>query len=88
TASAASATALSPVTGDPTAQLLQVAVDMARDLAPVAEMSGKFAGYDSVEAIARKTDAQSNFQWVDFASMVSGSMKGPVGYRSALGEFI
>lgn len=88
TASAASATALSPVTGDPTAQLLQVAVDMARDLAPVAELSGKFAGYDSVEAIARKTDAQSNFQWVDFASMVSGSMKGPVGYRSALGEFI
>lgn len=88
TASAASATAQTPEAGDPTAQLLQVAVDIARDLAPVAELSGKFAGYDSVEAIARKTDAQSNFQWADFASMASGSMKGPVGYRSALGEFI
>lgn len=88
TASAASATAQLQDAGDPAAQLLLDAAAMARDLAPVTELSGKFAGYDSVEAIASKTDAQSNFQWADFASMVSGSMRGPVGYRSALGEFI
>lgn len=87
-AAAASAAVQAQDPGDPNAKLLRVALDVARDLAQVVEMSGKFAGYDSVEAISRRTDAQSNFQWADFAGMVSGSMRGPVGYRSAMGDFV
>lgn len=68
--------------------LVKAALTMARDLTVVSDMQGKFAGYGSVDAIAKRTNARGNVHWNEFASMLSGSKLGPYGYHTPLGDFV
>ena len=68
--------------------LLKAALAMARDLTFLTDLKGQFSGYGSIEALAKRTDAQGNIHWKAFAGMASGTMQGPYGYRTPLGDFV
>lgn len=67
---------------------LELALDLSRDITPVTGLQGKFEGYESADAIARRTDAGKNFLWSNYTRALSHSKQGPFGLTSRLGDFV
>ena len=84
------ATAELPVSDDSYGDknFFRTALIMARDMTIFTDLHGKFAGYDSIDAIASRTNAQDNFHWEEFASVRRDSKLDSYGYRTPLGDFV
>lgn len=74
--------------GDKDFLAMRAALTMARDMDIFTELHGKFAGYDSIEAIAVRTNAQDNLYWEEFAKAARDSKFDSHGYRTPLGSFV
>ena len=88
--SPADSQAVIPTTTDnaDTAYVLETATRISESLVELKDLQGKFSGFDTLEGIARHSNARELPLWSEFASAFTHSMPRPVGYRTMEGDFV